>query len=303
MIYSLTEPSPIQGWRLVLEGPWGSGKTTSLLPLLGIHKLLGIPEPMKLRVLSLDPNTWPVLGNTEARLSSIRTTGSMAMLHAMFTKAQSLDNEMIQKSDFRKSREGILVKLVERIMNFVDTHQVNHGSIDSWGTDTVFGLDGLTGLTDVIAQGNLGPKPAWSQPDYQRVMNCIQQFLLQITQNCFCHVVLIAHVEYEENELGVRFIMPSTAGRKLAPKIGRGFSDVVLTEVKDKVFSWTTAKAGADLVARHLPRGSGLSPDITQLFTTPATKDGLGPCGWLARGGIISPVVPPEWKEPEYYKA
>ncbi len=299
-IYSPTEPSPIQGARVLIMGPFGSGKTTSLKPWLRVHEQLSCP-PLKLRVLSLDPNTWSILGNTEARISLMRTVGSWSALREMFKFAQGLDNEQLQKKDFRKSGEDMLLNLVDRMMHFVDTEKVDHGCIGDWGTDTLLAIDGLSGLTEIIAQGNLGPKPAWTQPDYQRVMNCIKSFLDYVLQNCYCHIALISHVEYEESEIGVRFIMPSTAGKKLAPKIGRGFSEVVFAEKKEKTFTWSTIKAGADLRSAHLPFADNMSPDISTVLTAAATG-GDGPAGWLARGGIISPIVPRQWTEPEYYK-
>lgn len=301
-IYSPTEPSPIQGWRLLLEGPFGCGKTTALRHVLDLHKDLGIPEPMKLRVLSLDPNTWSVLGNTEAKLSMIRTVGTWDMLKNVFKHAQEMDNTQIQGKDFRASREEILVNLVTRMMHFVAVDKVDYGCVGDWGTDTVLAIDGLTGLTEIIATGNLGPKPAWTQPDYQRVMNCIKQFLEYTLQNCYCHVVLIAHVEMEADDLGKQYIMPSTAGKKLAPKIGRGFSDIVYAEKEENKFTWSTTKRGAELRSAHLPFQAGLAADLRLLFTSDAAKDPLGPAGWLKRGGIISPVVPKQWTEPEYYK-
>ncbi len=300
-IYSQTEPSPIQGWRLLLEGPFGCGKSTSLLPLLTLHEKLGLPEPLKLRILGLDPNLWPVFGNTEAKISMLRTMSSFDSLRNMFKFAQELDNAQLQVKDFRKSREDILVNLVDRLMHFVGTDKIDYGCAGEWGTDTVLIIDGLTGLTELISNGNLGPKPAWTQGDYQRVQNCIGGFLSYLTQNCYCHIALIAHVEWEDSELNERVITPSTAGRKLGPKLGRGFSDIVFAEKKDGKYLWSTTKTGAALAARHLQEGGALEANASQLFTSDASR-GMGPCGWLKRGGIISPVVPRQWTEPEYYK-
>lgn len=297
LIYSPTEPSPIQGWRLLLMGAPGSGKTTVFRTVTTeLASRIGVSETqLKLRVLAMDPNVWPVLGDTPAAISPLRASGSWENLAALAKLMKNLDNEGIQKTDFRQKDQDVLMRLIARCTNFIDSKGVNHGCVDTWGTDTVLLIDGTSGLGDIIAIGSLGLKPAWTQPDYQKVMNVIHAFLNQVTRSCFCHVAVIAHVEMEPDTLEVPKIMPSTVGKKLAGKLGRDFTDVVYATMKEGQFSWSTSEARADLKAMHLPFRKDITPGLLPLFNTPEK-------GWLARGGVISPVVPKEWSEPDYYK-
>ena len=80
-------------------------------------------------------------------------------------------------------------------------------------------------------------------------------------------LALTAHIEKETNELtGVQQIMASTLGRKLAPKIPRFFSEVVLSRrTKDQGFFWSTTDNTADLKNRALAVSDSLKPDYRQI--------------------------------------
>lgn len=288
--FSLTEPSPIPGMRVVVEGAYGAGKTTALRPLLTLHEQRGWPQPLELFVLDLDPNTAGVFVGTDARICTVRTGAKFDALENLFKKVETgASNETIQTTAFGLSGTRMLSGFLSHFTDFRDNSGKSWGNVGDWGTNRVLVIDGLTGLSKLIAEGNLGLKPAWTQPDYQRVMNCIASFLDYVTQNLWCHLFLVAHVEYEQDDLERRKISPSTVGRKLSSKIGRGFTDIVLASNAEGKFTWTSTHSQADLAARHLPLGEKLPANACTLFTTPRTS-AEGPCGWLARGGIVSPV-------------
>jgi len=104
--------------------------------------------------------------------------------------------------------------------------------------------------------------------EWSIAMNFIQDLIMKLTTDRKCFFTLTAHVEKEENEItGVRQIMASTLGKKLAPKIPRFFSEVVYaqrTTVEPK-FRWSTIDPAADLKNRGLPVSDKLLPTFEPL--------------------------------------
>ena len=75
------------------------------------------------------------------------------------------------------------------------------------------------------------------------------------------NVVLTGHLEREVDEVsGAQRIMISTLGKKLAPKLGRFFDDVVVTYREEKNFFWSTIYTNAETKARLLPLDNRLAP-------------------------------------------
>jgi hypothetical protein len=125
----------------------------------------------------------------------------------------------------------------------------------------------------------VGNKPVKSQADWGIAQDQIEKLLRQLTDGCRCHVVLLAHVEREVDQVfgGVK-VTVSTLGRALAPKIPPMFSDVILSVREGTKFSWSTANAQADLKARNLPIADGLPPSFKPIIDK-----------WISRGGSLTP--------------
>lgn len=60
--------------------------------------------------------------------------------------------------------------------------------------------------------------------------------------------------------------MPSTLGRKLAPRLGNFFSDVIHVRRDGTKFLWATDTANADLKARHVPLAGNLTASFAPLY-------------------------------------
>ena len=67
--------------------------------------------------------------------------------------------------------------------------------------------------------------------------------------------------------------------RKLAPVLGRNFTDVILAKRMGTKFIWDSADPQADLKSRNAPIASELPPSFEPLVKN-----------WRQRGGIISPL-------------
>jgi hypothetical protein len=108
-------------------------------------------------------------------------------------------------------------------------------------------------------------------------MQLVENLSSKLCTDTRCHHVLIGHTERETDEvMGGSKIMAATLGKKLAPKLPRFFSDVVMAEKVGVKYTWSTAAIGADLKARNLPTAEGLAPDFGPIIEN-----------WKKQGGII----------------
>jgi hypothetical protein len=77
---------------------------------------------------------------------------------------------------------------------------------------------------------------------------------------------MIAHVELERDEvIGKTMVYPATLGRKLGPKLGRHFNDVVYARFDGRRASWATLDKQADLKASYLSHDTDLPADFGPL--------------------------------------
>ena len=91
---------------------------------------------------------------------------------------------------------------------------------------------------------------------------------------------MTAHLERETDEISQgTMLMPSTLGKKLSPKIGRFFSDVVHVIRRVDKFHWSTISNNVELKARNLPLKDDLPPTFVPIIkkwratqTEPLTK-------------------------------
>lgn len=282
------------GASLIILGEPGSGKTHSLKTLRTVHRKAGF-KPLEIGVLSLDKNVYPVLGNwfrnpqPDEGIVKIRTINMTSVvtkkgeksgldrLEDMFKNVSQLSNEQIQKTTF--GSQGQLLEVVGALKSFKADDGTNWGDITTWGTNRVLVIDQLSNLTTAARRLAVGNKPALTQPDYQVIQNTLLELINTILYDVRCHVVLLAHIEYEPDEVtGGKRIFPATLGVKLAPRIGKDFSDIVLAKFTKGKWSWSTVDSQAALKTMHLPVKESFDADFHYLFNEPGT-------GWIARGG------------------
>jgi len=265
---------------LLLMGPAGTGKTTSLVSLLsaGLHLRLLATEPTAparvideatKRGVSLDRFDWCNVSPSPPNWSSLKE--SARIIGAMSLKDIANLSQGIAKSDASQ-----WIKFLNAISNFTSEKTGKDlGDATEWGPDTAFALDGLTGVNFMSRALTIGLKPNPAQGEWGIMQNNILDVVRKLATDCKSFFVLIAHVERETNELtGGSNITVSTLGAKLAPKIPPWFTSVVLAKKVDDRFYWSTAETGVDTKNGDLPLSKELPPTFEPLITSYQKRQG-----------------------------
>ena len=116
----------------------------------------------------------------------------------------------------------------------------------------------------MLAQQNtVGLKPTMHQGEWGVAMNLEEMLINKMTSDLSCYFVLIAHIDRNVNEASLQtLITPAALGAKLGPRIGRFFSEVILTKRVNAEFSWSTMELSADVKQSVLPIGATLKPSF-----------------------------------------
>jgi hypothetical protein len=270
----MSETSPLPGTKVLLLGDSGTGKTYSLRTLVeaGLTPLCLFTE-----------NSFDVLGDTDKELLHWcyvpPMTESLDALREMSQRIGTMTYEQITKAtDMKRFNDSPWMKMLGALMEFkCERTGKNFGNIASWGTDKVFVIDSLSGLTQASRQNVAGNRPALAPPDYGLAQRQIEGLINQVCTAFRCHFVLIAHAEREiDPVMGGQKIMASTIGKALAPTLPRYFTDSILTKRLGDKFLWDTADGQAVLKARNVPISSTLPPSFVPLIAA-----------WKKRGGVV----------------
>lgn len=266
--------SPLPGVKELLMGPSGSGKTTAIRTLIeaGLEPFCIFTEP-GFEVISdvpADKLHWHYIPPADTPWEDM--IGSA-------TKINQLSFESLAKlSDINKRSYDQFIDLLKSCNNFhCDRCNKDFGDVAKWPTNRVLVIDSLSGVNIMAMNLVIGSKPVKSMADWGVAMDNLERFVQKLCTDLHCHFVLMAHSERETDEvLGGSKIMAATLGRKLAPKIPRFFSDVILSVKEGAAFTWSTAAMGADLKARNVPIRDGMPPSFVPVIAN-----------WKKQGGII----------------
>lgn len=262
----MTTPAALQPPSVLLAGPTGTGKTTSLATLAkaGIETFVITTEPGGAESLidgcerigaPLDKMHWASCPPASAGWNAFDDL--ISKISMMDQKGIS-DIRDLGKADARPAAMRLLGHLKD--FSCERTNQ-NYGSFTSWDHTRCLVVDSLTGLSMIGFALTVGYKPTANPGEWGIAQNFIHSLLVKINADRKCFFVLTAHVEKESDELtGVKKLMVSTIGAKLAPKIPPFFSEVVLTSRNP--FQWSTLDSGMDLKNRALPVSAKLEPDF-----------------------------------------
>lgn len=270
--------SPIPGFKTMLIGATGTGKTHALCTLadMGFEVFIIFTEPGHETIgkyyadkgLPVPPNIhWCYIAPSAADWSDM--IDSAKKINTLPFKS------LAELPDVNKRKYTEFIEILMALSNFKDQRTgVEYGPVDKMGTNAVIAVDSMSGLNIAAMNLVVGSKPVKGPADWQMAMDNLERL---ITRLCMMlpHFVLISHLEREKDEVtGGEQLMASTLGRKLAPKIPRYFSDVIHVKRTGTKFEWSTDTPNADLKARNVK----ISPTLPASFVPIAHQ-------WQKNGG------------------
>ena len=273
---------PLPGVNILIQGPTGVGKTWSLGTLadagLHLHYYNFEAGGESLRGHWTDGGK-PIPPNVHFHTVATAQASWVEMADATHN-VNALSYEMLKKTgDSNRGKYDQFEKFLRAFASPVDDSGEKYPSVDSWGTDRVIAVDGLTGLGVSAMATVIGGKVDKDQKDWGLAQNLVENTLRRLCDSCRCHFVLLAHIEREVDPLGgPSKITVSTLGAKLAPKIPPMFSDVALAKRLKAEFSWDTEDPQCDLKARNLPIAGKIPQDFKLILDR-----------WKGRGGVVAP--------------
>lgn len=267
-------PSSISAPKVLLMGPPGTGKTWSIVTLLqaGIEVFVLITEPggeesLLNAVQKVNPT---LISKLHWRYVPPVTAGWGALTEVLKTIGNSNFEQISgMKSGIAKTTDGNIMKLFKQLQNFEDEHTGQaFGDVTTWDTSRALVIDSLSGLNNLALQHTVGLKPTMSQGEWGVAMNLELMLIEKLTADLKCYFVVCAHVDRNISEVtGGMIVTPAAIGAKLGPKIGRYFSEIVLTKRIGAKFVWSTEELNTDVKNRSLPIGKELDPSFGQLVT------------------------------------
>jgi hypothetical protein len=255
----------------MLLGPPGVGKTYSLSTLVeaGLKCAFIFTDPggeeslidaCEARKLPLDNVHWRYVAPTAMPWSTLEemTKKITSMGYEDLTKLKS----GVDKRNFTQFAE-----LLGTLANFkCERTGAELGPVDDLDASWVVAIDSLSGINIMAMDMMIGAKPAAHQGEWGVAINAEEKLIYKLTSDLSCFFVLTAHVERERDEvIGREQLMASALGRRLAPKLPRTFSDVVLAQKEADKFTWSTATLNVDLKSRSLPLSASLEPSFVPI--------------------------------------
>lgn len=249
-------------------GAPGSGKTDALTTIIeaGLELFVLGTEPryieslldaLKRRNLSVEKLHW-------ATVEPVRIKFDAMIRNAKLVNSMSFETLSQIKSGMEKSEHAQFIKVLENLNNFkCDRTGQTYGPVDSWGADRCIAIDSLSGLNIMAKDLVVGGKPTAAQGEWGVSMDLEERLINKLSADTRCMFVLTAHVEREPDELtGGSNVVVGALGRKLAPRIPRFFSEVVLARREADKYYWSTATPTYELKKRVLPLSDKIEPSF-----------------------------------------
>ena len=221
---------------------------------MAMHKFQGKPLPME----RLHYHYIPIAG------------ASWDILKDMAKKVNVMGYDALAglKAGIAKKDNTQWIKMLNSLANFENQRGETLGPVDNLSPKYMVAIDSLTGLNHMARALHVGMKPSLHQGEWGVSMQLLESFVNFFTANTKCFTTLTGHVDKEMDEiLGKPQFMPGFLGRKLAPKVPRMFSDVILQTRDEDKFGWSTTRLNySSLKARNLGLSDRLNPDFGQVI-------------------------------------
>jgi hypothetical protein len=292
----------IQPPSALVIGPPGSGKTFSIATQLlaglnvavimtepdGVASLLDACERLK---APIDKLHW---------ITALPTSAGWAGIEDMLTKVNTMDQKgLADTRDMGKAHfKDAALRFLNCFRSFVceRTGQIL-GDFTCWDDTWALNVDSLSGWNEIAWGVTCGHKPTANPGEWGIAQKVISGMLLKINNDRRCYFNLFAHTEKEMDEMsGVKRVMVSTIGAKLAPQVPKFFSEVIkaqrLVDPKSAggvKFIWATLSSDMDLKNRALPVGIELAPDFRAIVNVHEARKKLAAGPVAASTSVTQP--------------
>jgi hypothetical protein len=270
------------GFNVILMGPSGTGKTYSIktLAATGMETFALFLEPgLETLIGAYSDNGEAIPDNLHWHYLQPKTQGFGDLFKAVDNIGKFDLSGLGKMRDMNRSKNNQMTEMYTVLSDFPDQRTgKKFGPVDSWSNGAVLVIDSLSALTRLAFDMQVGTKPVRDMADWGIVQQVLMSFIHKLTSGCICHVVIIAHVEREVDQiLGGNKITVSVPGKAIAATILQPFSDVILATRENDKFFWDTANSQADVKTRNLPIQSKLPSDFGGIYDK-----------WLARATAAS---------------
>ena len=269
LILSNSFPDWVVGFKTILMGMPGAGKTTSIVTLaqMGFDVFIAFTEPgignlnkaMALAKLTEEERKrvhFHYIKPGVESFAKLKVGAAAVNAAAEFGKMESGN-----RKDFNQ-----LIKLMNLFENFVDQNGIEFGPVDQWGCNKVLVLDGMSGLAKMAMDLTVGAKPAKTLQDWGVAIDQLDKFQLQCA-NIRVPFVLLSHLSREQEEVTGKIITTLKAlGKQLPTSMPYSYNDFIMAK-QDATgkFSWSTIDNQCQLKATYLEHSAALAPDFKPL--------------------------------------
>jgi len=174
------------------------------------------------------------------------------------------------KGGFNKEKYTQFREVIQTLYNFQDERTGKLlGPVDQLDpSEWAVAIDSLTGLSMMSMLAVVGTRPTAAEGEWGVAMNQLEQFGNACTSNIKCFFVMTGHIERESDPTGLSGtqMYVSTLGRKLSPKWGRFYSEVIHAYREGDKYYWSTATPMFDLKKRFLPLSDKITPSFAPLI-------------------------------------
>ena len=260
----------VPGPKILLMGGPGDGKTTSLRTL--------IENGLKVFVLFTEPGMEVLLDTRRGKVYRCQDGLHFRYIPAISPSWQDLKEAADLVSNFNYQqiadmKSGFKKEKFKQFYDFIAAHAdlkcdrcaQSFGPPDKLQPydEWAFVQDSLTSLSLMALRLVIGAKPGAHQGEYGEAMMNLEMYINKFVYDIPSMGIMTAHTEKEPDEMtGGMMNAVATIGRKLAPKIPRPFSDVLLAHRVGQEYWWSNVTPQYTLKSRHFPFSDRIPPNF-----------------------------------------